>query len=86
VLPAVDEEDGKYAHLIVSRAGKVIGVKSGFRYDGSRVPTGSTESEERNSDTERNHPRSCSALGEYFSTLCCFKAVKFEDEIELTPE
>ena len=50
MLPAVGKDDGKYGHLIVSRAGKVIGVKSGFRYDGSRVPTGITESEERYSD------------------------------------
>ena len=54
VLPEENKGDGKFKHLIVSRNGKVIGVKPGFRRDGSRLPTGITESEERSSNMMMN--------------------------------
>ena len=43
VLPKESPLDGKYAHLIVSRSGKVVGVKPGFRFDGSKLEDGESE-------------------------------------------
>ena len=56
VLPPKSDSDGKYAHLHVSRNGKIIGVRPGFRLDGTKLPTGVTESEERVSVIVWNSP------------------------------
>ncbi len=37
VLPIDKKSHGKYAHLIVSRNGDVIGVKPGYNEDGSKI-------------------------------------------------
>ena len=42
-MPKESPVDGKYAHLIVSRSGKVIGVKPGFKFDGSKLEEGESE-------------------------------------------
>ena len=54
VLPEQKNGDGKFKHLVVSKNGKVIGVKPGYRRDGTRLPNGVTESEESAPDKMKN--------------------------------